>query len=158
GRSRDRCEHPWWGAFQQRGALHRVSLSKWADREVTSKQQAQAIYEDFRQAVRQGRVSPNRGHERPLTFDRFADLYVERYVKAKGLTSADTIEYRLRPIRAHFGPKLLSDIKTADVEDFVATLRRSTIFVRNQKRPRTRRPATINRYLSLLGHMFNWAV
>ena len=36
GRNRDRCEHPWWGSF--RGV--RVSLSKWANREIRSKAEA----------------------------------------------------------------------------------------------------------------------
>ena len=36
GGNRDRCEHPWWGSF--RGV--RVSLSKWANREIHSKAEA----------------------------------------------------------------------------------------------------------------------
>lgn len=33
GRNGDRCEHPWWGSF--RGV--RVSLTKWANRDIRSK-------------------------------------------------------------------------------------------------------------------------
>ena len=51
-RNRDRCADLWWGAFQHQGTLHRVSLSKWANEDIQSKQQAQTIYERFRQAVR----------------------------------------------------------------------------------------------------------
>ena len=32
-RARDRCEHAWWGSFRGR----RVSLAKWANREIRSK-------------------------------------------------------------------------------------------------------------------------
>lgn len=35
GRNRDRCDHGWWGAFQHNGHLYRVSLSKWANEEIT---------------------------------------------------------------------------------------------------------------------------
>jgi hypothetical protein len=55
GRYRDRCEHEWHGSFQHLATLHRTSLSKWANEDITSKQQAQAIYERYRQAVRDGR-------------------------------------------------------------------------------------------------------
>src|SRR5438093_12640769 len=45
GRSRDRCEHEWHGSFQHQSTLHRTSLSKWANEDIKSKQQAQTIYE-----------------------------------------------------------------------------------------------------------------
>ena len=31
GRARDRCEHAWWGSFRGK----RVSLAKWANREIS---------------------------------------------------------------------------------------------------------------------------
>jgi integrase len=74
------------------------------------------------------------------------------------LTSADTIEYRMAPILEHFGAKLLAEIKTADVEDFVANLKEPALLGKHERVPRVRRPATINRYFSLLRHMFNWAI
>lgn len=93
-----------------------------------------------------------------MTFAKFASTYVERYVKGRGLASADTIEYRMAPILEYFGPRLLTEIRTADVEDFVAKLKEPTLLAKRQHAPRRRRPATINRYLSLLRHMFNWAI
>jgi integrase len=159
GRNRDRCEHAWWGSFQHLGSLHRASLAKWANGDIKTKQQAQVVYERFRQAVRDGRVSSaeNRNDD-PITFDQLADLYTERYVVANDLASADTIQNRLKLLREHFGPKRLTDIRTADVEDFIAKLKQPTLFVKDQRIHRVRRPATINRYLSMLGHMFNWAI
>jgi len=48
----------------------------------------------MRDAIRKGIFSPEVAKEPvqgPLTFDRFAAIYVERYVKANKLASADTI-------------------------------------------------------------------
>jgi integrase len=154
--SRDRCACQWWGSFQHRGRLHRVSLAKWANEEIRSKARAKVIFERFRQAVRDGRTLGADG-EGPMTFNRFADLYIQRYVLPNGLASADTIEYRMAALRGCFGVKLLADIRTCDIEDFVAGLKAPAVLANNQKIARVRRPATINRYLSLLRHMFNWA-
>jgi len=86
GRNQDRCDHAWWGSFQHEGTLHRVSLSKWTNEDFHTKQQARAIYDWFRQAVREGRVSPEEERlDALLTFDKLADLHVERHVKARGL-------------------------------------------------------------------------
>lgn len=123
--------------------------------------QAKAVFDRMRDAIRQGIFSPEVAKEPvegPLTFDRFAALYVERYVKANKLASADTIEYRMAPLLHHFGRMPLAEIRTADLEDFVAKLKEPAVLASIHKVPRVRRPATINRYLSLLRHMFNWAV
>jgi site-specific recombinase XerD len=79
-------------------------------------------------------------------------------VKTQGLSSADTIEYRTAALRKRFGNRPLAKIKTADIEDFVAALKQPALLTKYHKDPRLRRPATINRYLSLLRHMFAWAV
>ncbi len=159
-RARDRCAHAWWGSCQYRGKLHRTSLGRWADVPIRSKTEAETVLGQFREAVRNGTFSAEGVVEpdTPLTFAKFASIYVERYVKAKGLASADTIEYRMAPILEHFGGKLLAEIRTADVEDFIAKLKQPTLLAKHQHAPRLRRPATINRYLSLLRHMFNWAI
>jgi len=157
GRSRESCEHEWHGSFQHRATLHRTSLSKSADEDIRSKQQAQAIYERFRQAVRDGRVSPEEDRRDGLRmFDELADRYVERYVKPRGLRTAADIEYRLKPLREFFGPKEIVAIKTADVEDFIGDLRKPRVV--NRQADRTLSPASINRRLAQLRHMFNWAV
>jgi integrase len=77
-------------------------------------------------------------------------------VKPRGLRTADDIEYRLKPLRGFFGPKEIVAIKTADVEDFIGDLRKPRVV--NRKTERTLKPASINRRLALLRHMFNWAV
>ena len=55
GRNRDRCDHPWWGSF--RGV--RVSLSKWTDREISSKAEAGAALDELRLAMRARTFDPS---------------------------------------------------------------------------------------------------
>ena len=160
GRARDRCHQSWWGSYHHRGRSYRASLARWANQKVESKTEAAAVLDRMRDAIRAGSFAAHEGEapEDRMTFNRFADLYIERYVKARQLASADTIDYRMALVRQHFGTKLLAEIRTADIEDFVATLKEPTRVAKHQKMTRVRKPATINRYLSLLRHMFNWAV
>ena len=97
GRARDRCSHPWWGSFQYKGRLHRASLSRWVDEKVRTKAEADIVFERMRDAVRAGRFDPE--PTTVVTFDAFADLYLERYVKLRGLRSADEIEQRLAVLK-----------------------------------------------------------
>ena len=156
GRARDRCEHAWWGSFRGK----RVSLAKWANREIKSKAEADKALDDLRAAIRAGTFD-ERGLEppverTPLTFSKFADVYKQRHVLAKGLALADSIDYRLKPLIERFGDRPLSEIKTADIEDFVADLKKPRVV--NSLDGRTLTPASINRTLGLLRHMLNWAV
>jgi hypothetical protein len=50
GRARDRCAHLWWGSFRGR----RVSLGKWANREIHSKAEADTVLDQLRGAIRSG--------------------------------------------------------------------------------------------------------
>src|SRR5262249_44552139 len=113
-------------------------------------------YERFRQAVRDGRVSSGPEADQPLTFDQLADRYVERYVNPRGLRTASTIQYRLKPLRAFFGAKLIKDIRTADVEDFIGDLRQPRRV--NRRDGRTLSVASVNRGIALLRSVLNWAV
>ncbi len=157
-RTRDRCPHGWWGAFQHQGKLHRVSLSKWANQEIHTKAVAQTVFDRMKEAARAGRLSKrdDREPEGPLTFAQFAQLYADKHARAKNLALAKTIDYRLKPLIAFFGPRRLTDIKTADIEDFIAELRKPRRV--NGQPGRTLRPASVNRSVELLRHMLNWAV
>jgi len=155
-RARDRCEHIWWGSF--RGV--RVSLAKWANREIHNKAEAGAALDLLRIAVRNGTFD-ERGLEPPpevttLTFREFADVYKQRHVLAKRLAIGKTIDYRLKPIIDRFGDRLLVDVKTADIEDFIADLKEPRVV--NRQPNRTLSPASINRVIELMRHMMNWAV
>jgi integrase len=157
GRARDRCEHTWWARFRH----VRVSLEKWSNREINSKTEADAIFDGLKNAVRAGTfdkrcVEPAR-EVSPLTFRQLAEVYKERHIFAKALAIGKTIDYRLKPLMDHFNDRPIAEIRTADVEDFIADLRRPRI-VNRRPEPRTLTNASINRTIELLRHMLNWAV
>lgn len=171
GRNRDRCSDPWWGNF--RG--HRVSLAKWADRDVESKGEAEVALDEFKRLVRDAMQAGLSGatlkarlaaglnaqptKAQPLTFSEFADLYIERYVEMNKLKSESLIRYRMGAIKAFFDGRLLSEIRTGDIEDFLADMRKPVTEGTGKDATQwTRMPATINRYRSQLVQMFNWAV
>src|SRR5437762_3465623 len=91
-----------------------------------------------------------------LTFREFADIYKQRHVLAKGLAIGKTIDYRLRPLVDRFGDRALADVKTADIEDFIADLKLPRVV--NRQPNRILSPASINRTIELMRHMMNWAV
>ena len=84
-------------------------------------------------------------------------MYKERHAIANGLALANTIDYRLKPLLAHFGDRPLAEIRTADVEDFIGDLRKPRVVHRHAE-PRSLANASINRTIELLRHMLNWAV
>ena len=139
----------------------RISLEKWANREIRSKSEADAVLDDVKNAVRAGTfdkrgIDPPR-EVSPQTFRQFAEVYKERHVFAKGLAMAKSIDYSLKPLIARFGDEPIAEIRTADIEDFIADLKKPRI-VNRRKELRTLTPASINRAIQLLRHMMNWAV
>jgi hypothetical protein len=48
---------------------------------------------------------------------------LQRHVLAKGLALSSTIDYRLKPLIERFGNRPVAEIKTADIDDFVADLK-----------------------------------
>ena len=157
GRARDRCEHAWWARFRHA----RVSLEKWSNREIRTKTDADIAFDELRSAVRAGTfdkrgIDPPR-EVSPQTFSEFAKVYKERHVVAKGLALAKSIDYCLKPLIARFGDRPIARIRTADIEDFIADLKKPRM-VHRQKELRTLTPASINRTFQLMRHMMNWAV
>jgi hypothetical protein len=75
GRARDRCDHTWWARFRH----VRVSLEKWSNREITTKTEAEVIFDDLKKAVRAGTFEKRRAEPETkttaLTFSQFADTY-----------------------------------------------------------------------------------
>ena len=85
GRARDRCKHAWWGSFRGK----RVSLAKWTNREIKSKAEADKALDELTAAIRDGTFD-ERGLDppadnSPMTFGKFAEVYKQRHVLAKGL-------------------------------------------------------------------------
>ena len=70
-RAIERCDCPWWGTF--RGT--KVSLPKWTDRPIQTKDDAAAALLDLEQAVRAGTFDPRGLVVKPsvVTFRDFAD-------------------------------------------------------------------------------------
>jgi hypothetical protein len=91
----------------------------------------------------------------PLAFRDFAEVYKQRHVIAKGLACSSDIDYRLKPPLDGFGDRWLADIRTADIEDFIADLKKPRI-VRGP--PGRLTTASVDRSIQLLRHMFNWAL
>ena len=92
-----------------------------------------------------------------MTFRELVDIYKEPHAVAKKLSLARTIDWRIRPMLERFGDWALTEIKTADIEDFIADLRKPRIVGRCADE-RCLTPASINRTIELLRHMLNWAV
>ena len=44
GRARDRCAHAWWARFRH----VRVSLEKWANRDIACKTDAEVVFDDLK--------------------------------------------------------------------------------------------------------------
>jgi integrase len=154
GRTRDRCEHAWWGSF--RGV--RVSLTKWTNREIRTKAKAAAALDELRVAIRGGTFDERGRQTRaitPLTFREFAAVYKERHALASGMATGRTIDWRLHPLLDRFGDRPLAGMTTADVEAFAADLKKPRM---KFGRESVLAASSINRTIELLRHMMNWAV
>jgi integrase len=160
-RERDRCSDPWYASFKLAGRPRtRVALAKWSGTEVATKGQAQAVFDDLKSAVRLGTFDPRGGgitipKDGPITFCDLAKLYEERYVAAKQLKTADDFKWRMKPLVARFGSMPLTAIRTADIEDWQADLRKPRS-INGVVRPPS--AATVNRAVEDLRRMLNWAV
>ena len=160
-RERDRCSDPWYASFKLAGRERvRVALAKWSGTEVETKGQALAAFDDVKTAVRSGTFDPRgRGvtipKDGPITFADLAKLFEERYVAAKQLKTADDFKWRVKPLVERFGSMPLAAIRTADIEDWQADLRKPRL-INGVVRPPS--PATVNRAVEDLRRMLNWAV
>jgi integrase len=155
-KARDRCAHGWWGSF--RGI--RVSLNRWADREIRSKLEASAVLDLVKAAIRAGTFDERGAQPRPrakaLTFREFVEIYRVKHVVAKKLALSDEVDWRFKEFNERFGHRPLAEIKTGEIEDYVAELKEPRTV--NGRPDQMLAPASINRRLQSLRHMFNWAV
>lgn len=146
GRGRDRCADPWWGSFQYKGKLYRESLARWADQPVSTKAAAEAVLDRMKDAIREGRFQAKEVNG-ILSFSECAERYEQRYIRLRALRSGDEMVQRLAILKKRWRDLRLIDIKVGEIEDLIADLK-----------AKGKKPATVNRYLSLLRHMLNWAV
>jgi hypothetical protein len=82
------------------------------------------------QVVRAGTFTPrSAATTRPvqLTFRAFAEIYRTRHVIPKRLALAADYDWSIRPFLDRFDDRPLTEIRTADVQDFVADLQAPSI-------------------------------
>jgi integrase len=160
-RERDRCSDPWYASYKLSGRPRvRVALAKWGATAVDTKGQALAVFDDLKHAVRTGTFDPRgRGitipKDGPLTFGDLAQLYEDRYVVGKQLRTAGEFKWRVKPLLSRFGAMPIAAIRTADVEDWQADLRKPRMVSGALRAPS---PATVNRAVQDLRRILNWAV
>ena len=127
GRARDRRDPPGGAASPPRSRVPR-SLAKWANQKSNRRRKPRPFSIECATRYGPGRSPPHEGEapEDRMTFNRFADLYIERYVKARQLASADTIDYRMAPIGT-LRDQVAGRDRSADIEDFVAAPKEPTV-------------------------------
>jgi integrase len=138
----------------------RVALEKWSNATVRTKGEAQVVFDEIKAAIRAGTFDPRgRGvsipQDAPLTFAQLAKVYEERYVAGKRLRTAGELKWRLKPLLARFGDRPITSIKTADIEDWQADLRKPRAIGGAVRSPSS---ATVNRAVEDLRRILNWAV
>lgn len=161
GRARDRCSDAWYGCFRGR----RVSLPKWTNRAITTKESADAALDDLRAAVRAGTfdrrglnyVAPG---DLPLTLGDVADRYLLAFPhdqdKKYYVGHARLIEVpAANGARVPLESKPVNGITTADIEHVASVWR---------TRPNRRKDCAkggavgVRKLLQTLRHLFNWSI
>ncbi len=132
-RSRARCRHPWHFSWQWRGTRHRLSLDRYKGWQLTSKKAAEAVADEVRTAIRAGAFPPPPSTPQPetadaVTLDAYADIFLERYSKARQKQSWNSDRSILKRVThfvlsdgGRFGAKAIGAVThrlpTAPVED-----------------------------------------
>jgi integrase len=155
-----RCPHAWHLAFRWKGRSYRFSLTRYADKPITGKIDAQQAADHIRSEIRAGRFGkppdPPANQPQPsITFETFGQLFVERFSKAREKTSWDDDAAMIKKIMAFpatvpgegtLGQKPLDTVLEDDLEAFVRHIASS------------RTISTRNHYVQLIRTMSNWAV
>ena len=82
-----KCAHPWYLAYQWKGARHRVCLDRLLGRRLKGKTEADAAAERIRGEIRAGTFQRGTSPPPPtnrVTVSAFGAIFVERYSKARG--------------------------------------------------------------------------
>ena len=160
GRERDRCADPWYGSYKlPRRSRAKVSLSKWTGEDITTKGQAQAAFDDLKAAVRTGRFD-RRGRgvtaaqAAAMTFSKLVEEYYDKCARFK-LTNPKGFSSRVKPAVEAFGTLPIAQLRTQLIEDWQIKLARPRVIQGVERPPAT---ATVNRVLSELRRILNWAV
>lgn len=143
--------------------IHRV-IGRESD--GTTRKQAETFIEEQRTAARNGRLALPKGRKLALSFRDAARLYLERLAETNGKDmrmKRQRLEAHLTPF---FGDTPLSRISALDMERYKHQRANETVTVRPRGKAVTRddtkatktKPATINRELAVLSHLFSMAL
>ena len=97
-----RCRHPWHFACQWKGRRYRVSLDAYVGRPLRGKTEAETEVDRLQAAIRSGtyrevtHVEPQTADS--YTLDAYAEIFLERYSKARGKVSWRDDSYRLTQV------------------------------------------------------------
>jgi len=159
-RERDRCSHPWYASYKLAGCPRaKVALAKWIGEEVVTKGQAQAAFDDLKAAVRAGTFD-RRGRgvtaaeAAGMTLSKLVEEYYDKCARFK-LTSPKVFPSRVKPALKAFGPLLINQVRTQMIEDWQLKLAQPRLIRGVERPPAT---ATVNRVVSELRRIMNWAV
>ena len=152
-----KCRHPWHFSFQWKGERHRLSLDRHVGRPLTTKGAAEEAADDVRTAIRRGVFPPPPPQPTPqtadaVTLDAYADIFLERYSKARQKKSWTSDRSMLNQVTAFvlsdgapFGAKAVGTITEDDVESFMQALK-----------DKGRATSTQNKYLQTFLAMSKW--
>ena len=151
-----RCRHPCHFACQWKGRRYRVSLDTYVGRPLKGKTEAEAEADRLRDAIRSGTYRetalPEPQTADGYTLDAYAEIFLERYSKARVKVSWRDDGYRLNRVCAftqakgsRLGSRQIGAVTEDDVEAFLQRLTRQG-----------RAASTYNHYLQLFKAMSNW--
>jgi integrase len=155
-RSSPRCEHEWWLDATYKGRRYRMvandfAIPRGAERKVTTKQEAKhwdAAFALEVQAGRDPRVPPGSTPTpmEEMTIRQYIDHYLEKYVDLEPMKDREGKRSKCRVLQRLIGDMPAKELETARPAEAV-------------KAAYTSNPvATMNRYLSELRFITNWAL
>jgi len=151
-KSSPRCEHPWWLDVMHNRERYRMpvddfALARGATAPVTSKQEAEKVWEPkFIAEIVSGKdprvpIERETKFDRPTTVADLLKLYRTRYVEVEPLKSRAGMLSQLNVLSAQLGTLPATALERPDaIEDFKARYANRAI-------------ATTNRYLARLRHV-----
>jgi len=116
-----KCPHGWHFNFRWKGVNHRLSLDRECGRHIGSKTETQAEAERIRTEIRNDAFRQGGGEVKapPSTFlsvVEYAQVFLERYSKARGKVSRKNDEQRLDKLTAFVLPRTKRPIGGMSVE------------------------------------------
>lgn len=142
----------WWMSFRHEGRRVRESTA------MESRKLAERLYAKRLTEISEGRLRGplNRTADGSTLFSELADKYLvwaERQKAYRGKKS------KVKMLVAHFGGLRLKAFSTGLVEEYqTKVLREKIVFKDKDKVPRLKTPATANRHVAILKHIFSKAV